>query len=302
MSQKFFEKKNNDNLLVFIKNFNPDIIIISQGNNIASLDYLKLLLNNNFIYCTITHLVAEVHWLYLNNESFLELRTVYEKSLKNFFVSEAVMKLHYQMLCQTFNNSEIIYNPWNEDSEQLEYPTVQNGYKIAFVGRLECFHKGLDILLKVISEKKWQNRDISINIYGDGPHLNWIKQTIISLKITNVYLKGFTANIKDIWKDNHILILPSRMEGQSLSLIEALMFNRTAIVTNVGGAAEIIENNVTGFIADYPDVLFLDKTLEIAWSKRSNWEQMGKDGKEKITKIFPQDVIEYFNNKIKELL
>ena len=206
------------------------------------------------------------------------------------------------MLGCEFTNSELVYNPWNEDTVQLNYPSIQSGYKVAYVGRIECFHKGLDILLQVISNEKWQSREITFNIYGDGPHLNWLKQTIITLKITNVVLKGFSNNIKEIWKDNHMLILPSRMEGQSLSLIEAIMYNRSAVVTNVGGSTEIIENNTTGFIAEYPEQHSLDKALENAWEKRSQWEQFGKNGKEKLLKLYPPDVIEYFNRKLKEII
>jgi glycosyltransferase involved in cell wall biosynthesis len=72
------------------------------------------------------------------------------------------------------------------------------------------------------------------------------------------------------------LLLPSRAEGNSLSLIEAMICGRIPITTNVGRANELIDDNKTGFIAPAATVELIDEALERAWQKRAEWQSMGQ--------------------------
>ncbi len=70
---------------------------------------------------------------------------------------------------------------------------------------------------------------------------------------------------------------------------------RPAVVTNVGGSAELCEDDVTGFLAAAPVVACMAEALERAWARRADWEQMGRAGREQILQIVAQDpVTEFF--------
>jgi len=92
------------------------------------------------------------------------------------------------------------------------------------------------------------------------------------------------------------------MEGQSLALIEALYLNRAAIVTNVGGASEIVEDNVTGFIANSATLEDLDDAMERAWAKREKWEDMGLAAGKKIRALKPENAVSFFNEKVMSII
>jgi glycosyltransferase involved in cell wall biosynthesis len=78
--------------------------------------------------------------------------------------------------------------------------------------------------------------------------------------------------------------------------------NRAAIVTNVGGATELIEDGYNGFVADAPTASSLDSALEKAWEQKERWEELGKNAGATIRKKYPEDAAAYLNSKIKSLL
>jgi glycosyltransferase involved in cell wall biosynthesis len=293
--QFFFEK---DCLKDAIIRAKPDLIIISQGDIISSADIFELCIELNVRFITVTQLVCDVHWLWLNDHLQKRLKAAYEKALKNFFVSEENLKAHKFIFAYSYNNTQLIFNPSAISVQDIEYPKNEKGYSIAFVGRIECFHKGLDILIKVLNCKKWKSRPVEFNLYGTGPHNSIIEQQLSLFQIDNVHLKGYTDNITEVWEKNQLLIMPSRMEGQSLALIEASYCNRGAVVTNVGGVTEIVENNSTGFIANGPTPESLDEAMERAWNERDNWEFIGLAAGRKIRESRPSDAVQYFNNNV----
>jgi glycosyltransferase involved in cell wall biosynthesis len=66
------------------------------------------------------------------------------------------------------------------------------------------------------------------------------------------------------------------MEGNALSLIEAMLCGRVPITTNVGRAAELIDDNESGFIAPAATAELIDEVLERAWQRRDDWRTMGQ--------------------------
>jgi glycosyltransferase involved in cell wall biosynthesis len=304
LTNKFFKVyKQSDILERELLKFAPNLVVVSQGNNVSSLDIIELCIRKSFKFVTITQLVAEVHWLWVNEALRQRLISAYKNSIKNYFVSEANKNLHELMVGKAFANNEIIFNPViNCATHDLKYPDFSMGFSVAFVGRLEFFHKGLDVLLSVLMLQKWKDRPITFNFYGEGPHSIILRDVLHWKDIKNAKVHGYEADKESIWLLNHILILPSRMEGQSLSLLEALACGRTAIVTDVGGAREIIDDNVTGFIARAATVYDLDEAMERAWQKRANWREMGLAARETMKLKMPEDAVDYFVKKIEGLL
>ena len=65
-----------------------------------------------------------------------------------------------------------------------------------------------------------------------------------------------------------------------------MMCGRLAIVTNVGGNSEVIDDEQTGFIADGACVASFDRALERAWQVRDKWQEMGIEAARRIrTKV-----------------
>ena len=91
-----------------------------------------------------------------------------------------------------------------------------------------------------------------------------------------MHFAGHVSDIRAVWEKNQILLMPSRAEGCPLSLVEALLCGRPAVVTDVGDNAECVVEGETGFIANSADFFGFSSAMEKAWNERERWEDMGK--------------------------
>jgi glycosyltransferase involved in cell wall biosynthesis len=297
-----FTKKIRDGLYRLLNDNKPDLLIISQGNNFAGNEIFNLCVELEISFVTITQLVSEYFWMLIDDRLINSLKQNYKLAKRNFFVSQANLKLNDNILSKRLENSEVVYNPFNAVTSYSGKFPPENTYHIAIVGRLECTQKGIDILIEVVSQQKWRDRAVVFTFYGNGPHKDWLTNTIANHKLINVQIAGHVKDVKAIWDHNHILLMPSRMEGQSLALIEAMYCGRAAIVTDVGGVKELIADGENGFIARSASKDRLDETMEVAWQERTRWKAMGELAREVIRKTYPSDPVEFFNNKLIGLL
>ena len=121
---------------------------------------------------------------------------------------------------------------------------------IAIVGRLTAIkdhHFFLDVIHKLYEDCK---KKIKIFIVGDGDMKQEIEQRLIPMHNMGIDI-SLTSWIYDIAEFNagmDIMCLTSKNEGTPVSLIEAQASNLPVISTEVGGVADIVEQNETGFI------------------------------------------------------
>ncbi|RIY09515.1 glycosyltransferase family 4 protein [Hymenobacter rubripertinctus] len=291
--------KPKDKVRQFIEQYAPDFVIVSQGNNYESLEVMQLLGSMSLPFVTVTQLASESFFWAFTNDRLLAIQQAYRSATCNYFVSEHNKRLTDFMLGGTLSNAEVIYNPCKIAQSVPAITQPPSGvYQVALVGRLDCWHKGYDLFLQVIGRPEWKKRPVLFNIYGTGPHSLLMEQQITHLGIQNVRLHGHQADVAAIWAANQLLVMPSRMEGQALALIEAMACARTAVVTDVGGATELIEDNDNGFVAAAATTSSIAEALERAWAGRADWHQLGQKAAATLAAKYPADAVEYFNASV----
>ena len=84
-----------------------------------------------------------------------------------------------------------------------------------------------------------------------------------------VRLLDFAAEMAPYYEMADAFVLPSLIEGWSLSMMEAMSYGLPLILTRIGGADQVIENNDIGILVDarYPEV------SDIAVSALSNYRE-----------------------------
>jgi glycosyltransferase involved in cell wall biosynthesis len=160
----------------------------------------------------------------------------------------------------------------------------------ASVARFETAWKGQDLLLDVLSQPPWRERNWRLRFYGSGPDLEYLQRLTKFLKLDDrVVFEGFVNDLSTIWSKNHVLLMPSHGEGTPLAAMEAMMYGRPVVATDVGGNTEIIEDGVTGFIAEVATAHSFSKALERAWQVRNQWHEMGQAAHQYIRGRVAQD-------------
>ncbi len=126
-----------------------------------------------------------------------------------------------------------------------ELGVPQSSLVVAFVGRF-IPEKGIYSIIEAARAKDITKRDICFVLAGDGPLANEVKEACSS----NLFWLGRCSaeDISSLLQQADVLCLPTRSEGFSTVLLEASACGTPAVVTDVGGAHELIPDDGYGTI------------------------------------------------------
>ncbi len=138
-----------------------------------------------------------------------------------------------------------VFSPASAQQRERLRTTLQlpAGRLILFVGRLVP-QKGLETLVAAWPEVYAAQPEANLLIIGDGP----LRPFLEDAHLPNVSLLGIKKDMVPYFQAADIFVLPSRFEGLSNALLEAMAVGLPCVVTNVGAAPELIENGKEGLI------------------------------------------------------
>ena len=281
----------------------PDLTIISIGDQDEGTEYYAALREHDLDYVIVNQLTKEVRFWDIRKNKQKAVKAGYKGARCVFFTSRNNHRVMEDRLGCELSNGDMHFNPYHIDRHDVPpYPSTADGFSVAIPSKLLFIHKGQDLLLEVMRDPVWHDRDITFNFYGAGPDRPKIESAIEELGGQNLALKGRVNDISEIWRDNHALLMPSRMEGLPIMMVSALLSARMCIATDIGGHAEVIRDNVSGYIVPNPSVEELAETLERAYENRHAWEQMGLVGRQDILDFLPEHPVRDFIEKLEKVV
>lgn len=262
----------------------PDVICIAQGANFGFFplhDLTEFLETTNTPYFVICNGANDYETLPENDRT--SAAVFFSNATMVGFVSESNLRTTERQIASKIDNGIIVRNPVNLESlDIVPWPSNGENVKMASVARFEVLNKGHDVLFEVLSEQRWLDRKLKLTLYGQGPDKDYINDLIRHFGIgEKVELGGHVSDVRSIWEQNEILLMPSRIEGIPLALVEAMICARPSVVTDVAGNCEWVSEPITGFVAEAPTLRSFGAALERAWAARSNWKRMGMQSHEK---------------------
>lgn len=270
--KKIFSHKDISGLI----KYKPDAIVISQGTvyECMSIEFLKLSQETRAKTVVVTQANSEYETL--PGKCFDVGRTLFKNVNHLFFVSRRNLLVAERQLAMKLDNASVISNPANLSNYEICEWNSSHILQMAFAGRFNSTVKGLGVLLQILGDQKWQEREWILNLYGKGEDEEYLEKLVELYQLNHkVFFKGFEKDVQKIWKENHILLMPSTLEGTPLTLIEAMLCGRTAVVSDVGGNAELIEDEIYGFVSEAPSLFSFEKALERMWQKRESIYKYG---------------------------
>lgn len=205
------------------------------------------------------------------------IHRVFDRAASVIFVAERNRTDAERQLATRLNNAVVVRNPVNlSNMDTVSWP-AGDGVTMASVARLCVRAKGQDLLFEALTRAQWRRRTWTLNVYGTGPDRAYLESLAAHCGLAErIRFHGHVQDIRRIWAENHLLVLPSRGEGTPLSLVEAQVCGRPAVVTDVGGNIEWVEEGTTGFVAAASSTSAISVALERAWENRDLWKEMGQ--------------------------
>ncbi len=138
------------------------------------------------------------------------------------------------------------------DNQECETNIEKNKNNFIFLnlGRF-VKQKNLPLLISSFAKVNKGYPNTSLYLIGKGPLEENLKSLIKKYKLeSNVVMKDWVENVYDYFKSANAYVLSSNYEGWGRVIVEAAATKLPIIMTDVGCAGELVENNKSALIVD----------------------------------------------------
>jgi glycosyltransferase involved in cell wall biosynthesis len=142
-----------------------------------------------------------------------------------------------------------MYEPYRDKPAMRRRIQLPDKKTIIYTGRLSP-EKGVDFLIRTFADVL-QTLPCQLLIIADGPEQDAVVQIIAEHNLDGtVLLISGAEEVAPYLKASDLFVLPSRFEGLSNALLEAMACGLPVISTRVGGSRDIIEDGQNGLLVD----------------------------------------------------
>lgn len=173
----------------------------------------------------------------------------------------------------------------------------KDGVKIVFIGRLDAYHKGLDLLIEAIRLSKPALKETNCRVALFGPdyagRYENVKRLIQENEVQDlVFLNHEIFGDEKINKllDSDIFIQTSRFEGMPLGILEAMSYGLPCLVTEGTSLGSIISEANAGWVAK-TDAEDIAVCIQKAVFDRSKWMEYGINARKAVQEKFSWDAV-----------
>ena len=155
--------------------------------------------------------------------------------------------------------------------------------------------KGLDVLVLAAAEVCRKYPDVLFAIVGRKTEQEYCRELAVMIEhldlTRNFRFLGSYEEPYSLLKMSDVFCLPSRSEGFSNALIEAMACRLPCVATDVGGNREALEDGVSGFLVASEDPSEMAAGILKLLDNRDLAAQMGAQGEEIVLKKFTLDTM-----------
>ena len=160
--------------------------------------------------------------------------------------------------------------------------TIDAPLSVLFIGNVlnDPLQKGLDLLLHAWQCIVKEIPEARLTIVGDGDYSDFVaiaKELGILHRVT---FFGVSLNINSLFCSHNIFVLPSRYEGMSNALLEAMSFGKACLVTAISGSDDVITHGMNGLKVEPEDVSALADALLFLLEHDSEAKAFGNSARE----------------------
>jgi glycosyltransferase involved in cell wall biosynthesis len=144
-----------------------------------------------------------------------------------------------------------------------DFSGVAKGSEVLYVGNFSqgALWKAFDVLVDAWGKVHQDCPDAILTVVGGGDPSPWI---IRARKIgvgDSIVFTGRVPHTEPYYRKAGLFVLPSRVEGMSNALIEAMSWGLPCVVSDIPGNRAVIDHGVNGFIVPVNDAVALAEAI-----------------------------------------
>ena len=274
----------------------PDIAVFHEVYHIEFVRIASQLWNSGIPYIIIPHgslvfSALKKKWLKKRIANFL----FFESFINN---AKAIQCLSENEVKNTgFNTYKFIGTNGVSLPQTIKSDFSKGSLNITYIGRLETYVKGIDLLVKAVNElKKYLiDKNVKISLYGPdilGFHKE-VRNLILKHRVDDIICLNGPVNNEEkvnVLRSTDIFIQTSRHEGLPMGLLEAMSYGIPCIVTRGTSLGEIIEQYDAGWVSE-TDLNSLVYTISRALGELNQIEQKSVKSRRLVEEKFAWNVV-----------
>ncbi|MET0106812.1 MAG: TIGR03088 family PEP-CTERM/XrtA system glycosyltransferase [Sedimenticola sp.] len=174
-----------------------------------------------------------------------------------------------------------------------EIATDDNAFILGTVGRIQEVKDQLTLVKAVallVSNNKEYRKAVRLIIVGDGPMMQELLDLVENLGIKEItWVTGSRNDIPELLQSMDLFVLPSKAEGISNTILEAMACGLPILATKVGGNEELVEQGDTGELVPPENPQAMMNAIEGYLLNKDQRLEHGKAGRQRVEKMFSMD-------------
>ena len=211
----------------------------------------------------------DVHDLHGTSRKYRVLRKLVRPFVDRFIVVSmelrdyltASIRIAPERITLIYNGVDLgRFYPREHTEDETEKAITADGQAVVIgtIGRMKEV-KNQRLLIRAFIEIINQNPDerskLHLVMVGDGPLRNELMNELREAALEDISsFPGACDNIPELFREIDVFVLPSRNEGISNTILEAMATGLPVVATRVGGTPEIVLDGITGVLTKDEDV------------------------------------------------
>ncbi|MBL0745839.1 glycosyltransferase family 4 protein [Chryseolinea lacunae] len=173
----------------------------------------------------------------------------------------------------------------------IHHPDAGSTFVVGFVGRLDVYTKGLDLLLDAFRVFNRRHPDAVLWMVGDGPDRKMLARMIEQRELEGVALlwgSKFGKEKDDLLKRMDVFAHPSRNEGLPTAVLEAAALGVPAVVSQATNVGRYVTQYNAGIVIDNENIPALAAAFKTLYDRKKNdtLHELGSNGRWMVGQAF----------------
>jgi L-malate glycosyltransferase len=258
------------------KEIKPDLIHagpIQTGAFIAALSGFRPIITKSWGY----DLLMEA-----DKNAWMKWITQYTLRRSNYFIGDSNVIRNKAVAFGMKPEWTVIF-PWGIDLQHFKPSIRENKKEITLLcNRTWESVYGVDVLAKAFVKVATMNPNVNLILLGGGSQGSKIRQILMNGGVLDRVHFGGQISHNDLPRWYHmadVYISPSRVDGSSVSLMEALASGLPCLVSDIPGNKEWIEDGMNGWLFRDGDVDDLAEKISYAIKNRKLFKKIGESAR-----------------------